>query len=45
MPDIWPHLVSGADLGNPRGDFCHIAHTHPLGGVEVPIGVYEIDLL
>ena len=23
-------FVSGADPGNPRGDFCHIAHTHLL---------------
>ena len=28
--------ISGVDLGNPWGDFVHIAHTQPLGGVDGP---------
>ena len=39
VPDIWPHYFSGAYLGNPWGDVFHIAHRHPLGGVDVPFGV------
>ena len=31
-----PHFLSGADLGNPWMDFFNFAHTHLLGGVEVP---------
>ena len=42
MPDFWPDFVSGADLGNPWVALFFIAHTHPLGGVDVPFGVYEI---
>ena len=44
MHDIWQLIVSGVDLGNPGGggDFFHIAHTHPLGGADVPVGVYEL---
>ena len=42
MPDIWLHFVFQADLGNPWVDPFHIAHTHPLGGVDVPFGVHEV---
>ena len=42
MPDLWPHFVSGEDLDNPCVDLFHIAHTHPLGGVDVPFVVFEI---
>ena len=38
MPDIWPHFVSGADLGNPWVDPFHISHTHPF----VPIGAHKV---
>ena len=38
-PFVCPRFVSGADLGNPWEDLFHIAHTHPLGGVDVPFGV------
>ena len=38
MPDIWPHFVYGADLGKPLRDLFPIAHTHPLGGINVPFG-------
>ena len=24
------------------GDFYHIAHTHSLGGVDIPFGVYDL---
>ena len=26
----------------PMGDLFHIAHTHPLGGIDVPFGGYEL---
>ena len=39
-----PVFVSGADLENLWGDFLHIAHTHPLGGVDVPFEGYDFDL-
>ena len=42
MPDFWPHFVSGEDLRNPKVDLFHIAHTQPLGGVDVPFGFFEI---
>ena len=42
MPDIWPHFVFLADLGNPWVDPFHIAHTNLLGGVDVPFGVHEV---
>ena len=37
-----PHFVSGAELSNPCMDFFNFWHTHPLGGVDVPFGVFEI---
>ena len=45
MSDIWPHFVSGADLGNPWVDPLNIAHAHPLGGVDVPFGFMKFDQL
>ena len=36
-----PHFVSGAELGNLCMDFFNFCHTHPLGGVDVPFGVFE----
>ena len=44
-PSICPCFISGADLGNPLGDFFDIAHTHHLGGVDVSFGVMNFDLL
>ena len=35
-------FVSGADLGNPWGAFFHIVHTHPLRGVDVHFGGYDL---
>ena len=35
-------FVYGADLENSLGDFLHIAHTHPLGGLDVPFGGYDL---
>ena len=37
-----PHFVSGAELGNSCMDFFNFRHTHPLRGVDVPFGVFEI---
>ena len=37
-PDFWPHFVSREDLGKPWVDLFQIAHTHALGGVDVPFG-------
>ena len=37
MPDIRPHFVSRVDLENPWVDLFHIAHTHALGGGDVPL--------
>ena len=37
-----PHFVSGVELGNPCMDFFNFWHTHPLGSVDVPFGVFEI---
>ena len=31
-----------AELYNPSMDFANYLHTHPLGGVDVPFGVFEI---
>ena len=42
IPVTWPHFVSRADLGNPWVDPFHIAHTHPLGGVDVHFGVHKV---
>ena len=42
MPDVWPHFVCGAYIGNLCRDIFHIAYTHTLGGVDVPFGFYEI---
>ena len=39
-PDVCPHFVSGADLGNPWLDFFTFAHLHPLEGVDVRFGAY-----
>ena len=44
MSDIWPHFVSGTDLENPWVDPFHIAHTHPLGGVDVSFEVHEDEI-
>ena len=41
-PAVYPRFVSGADLRNPSADFFDIANTHPLEGVDVPFGVYEL---
>ena len=41
-PSGCPHFVSGAELGNPCMDFFNFRHTHSLGGVDVPFGVFEI---
>ena len=38
MPDFWPHFVSRVDRENPWMDLFHIAHTHPSGGVDLPLG-------
>ena len=40
MSHFWSYFLSGADLGKPCVDLFHIAHTHPLGGVDVQF--YEI---
>ena len=48
--DVWPFVllavcprfVSGADLGNQWAFFYYIAYAHPLEGVDVTIGVYEL---
>ena len=42
MPDFLPHFSSGTDLRNAWVDLFHIAHTYPLGGVDMHFGVYEI---
>ena len=39
---ICPRFISGADLGNPLGDFFHIARTYPFKGVDEPSGVYGL---
>ena len=36
MPEIWQRFISESDLGNPWEYLFHIAHTYPLGGVDVP---------
>ena len=36
------HFVSGAELGSPCMDFFNFWHTHPLGGVDVTFGFFEI---
>ena len=52
---VWPSVnifVSGAHLGNLCGGgegissilHTHIPHTHPLVGVDVPFGGYDLDL-
>ena len=41
-PSVCSCFISEADLGNPWEDFFHIAHTHPLGVVDVPFGVYDL---
>ena len=38
----FPHFVSEAELCNPCMDFFNLRHTHPLGGVDVPIGFFEL---
>ena len=38
------HFVSGAELGYPCMDFFNFWRRHPLGGVDVPFGVFEILL-
>ena len=38
----WRIFVSGAELCNPSMDFLNFWHTHPLEGVDVPFGVFEI---
>ena len=39
---FYRRFISGEDLGNPWVCFFHAPHTHPLGGVDVPSGVYEL---
>ena len=41
-PSVCPHCVSRADLRSPWVDLFHIAHTHPLGCVDVPFGISEV---
>ena len=36
MPEILQRFISESDLGNPWEYLFHIAHTYPLGGVDVP---------
>ena len=38
FPYVRPYLVFTGDIG----DFFHISHTHPLGGVDVPFEGYEL---
>ena len=40
--DGWPHFIFVRNLRNPCGDFFHVAHTHPLGGVDVPFVGYDL---
>ena len=35
-------FVSGAELCNPSMDFFNFWYTHPLEGVDMPFGVFEI---
>ena len=45
LPACYPSVrifISETFLGNLLGDFFHIAHTHPLGSVDVPFGGYDL---
>ena len=42
MPEICQRFISESDLGNTWGYLFHIAHTYPLGAVDVPFGINEL---
>ena len=42
-PSVCPRFVSRADLGNLWMDLFNFTHTHPLRGLYVPFGIFEVS--
>ena len=42
LASVCPHFRLQSRSRKPWEDFFHIAHTHPLGDVDVPFGGYDL---